>query len=172
MGRASAGTALTEWMAAPVTQVGGGGDCGDPLGPARRPGVGEPALDRLQGEVAGGPEASGEVAGVQEGEPDAGLGRRLHQSPAHSVVVCVGPAARSVVQVVELADRCDAGDGHLAIGGPAQRHVGIGVEPTGQAVHPIPPGPKRPSVVVGAPPQGPVKGVAVGVGQSRQDHPG
>ena len=57
------------------------GQRGDPGGPGVGVAVGEPALDAVQRQVAGAVEAAGEVAGVEQGEPDAGVGRGLRSAP-------------------------------------------------------------------------------------------
>ncbi len=80
------------------------------------------ALDRC-------PEPAGEVAGVEQRDPDAGLAGGLDQGAAHRVGVVVGRAVGLVVQVVELADGGDPGGRHLAVGGAGEREVGVGVEP-------------------------------------------
>ena len=72
-----------------------------------------------------------------------------------------GAAARPVVQVVELAHAGHAGQRHLRERRPRQREVGVRVEPRGDGVHPLAPGPERAAAAVGAPPQRAVEGVAV-----------
>ena len=74
----SAGTARTEWMAPPIRVV-GSGVRDRPLGPAGRVAVAEPALRR--GERLADP--AGQVARVQQREPDAGRPGGLAQCVAH-----------------------------------------------------------------------------------------
>ncbi len=64
--------------------------------------VAEPALHPVQRQVAGGAQPAGEIAGVEQGEPDPGLRGGLDERVAHRVGVGVRAAARGVVQVVEL----------------------------------------------------------------------
>jgi hypothetical protein len=99
-----AGTARTEWMAAPIRAF-------------RRPSARRPARPRRprrrRRSGAGADrrppsETGGEVAGVEEGDADTGLGRGRDQGVPHRVGVGVGAAAGRVVQVVELADAGDA----------------------------------------------------------------
>ena len=93
------------------------------LGPLR-PGVGvvvgEPLLHLVERQVTVGAQTAGEVAGVQQGQPDAGVGRGLDQRMAHRVGVGVAPASAIVVQVVELPDRGVAGQDHLGVHRPGE----------------------------------------------------
>ena len=125
-------------------------------------------LDVVQRQVAGALESAGEVAGVEQGQPDAGVGGGLDQRLRHRVRVGVRPPPARVVQVVELADAGDPGQRHLGVGGPGQRQVAVRVEAGGDGVHPLAPGPERAAPVVGAPAQRPVEGVRVRVGEAGQ----
>jgi hypothetical protein len=137
-----------------------------------RPGLGvpvvEPSLHTFQRNV----DPAAQVAGVQQGQPDPGRPRGVAQRLTHRVGVPVAGAAGAVVQVVELPDRGHPGEGHLGVHGGRQPPVGVRVEAIGQRVHPIPPAPEGAELTVGAPTQGPVEGVRVGVGEAGQDQPG
>ena len=111
------------------------------------------------------PEPAAEVAGVEQRDPDAGLGRRLDQGVAHRVRVVVRRPVRLVVQVVELADAGDPGRRHLAVGRPRQREVAVGVEPLRHGVHLLAPGPERAAARAGSGPAAP--GGTRGCGSSR-----
>ena len=105
----SRGTARTEWIAAPHA-------------PPTRHASGRRGVRRRRARRAGGPgvrvavaepplhalgrpaDPGGEVAGVQQRDPDPGLAGGRDQRVRHRVRVVVRRAARAVVQVVELAD--------------------------------------------------------------------
>ena len=143
---------------------------GDPLGPRLGRAVGEPLLHLVERQVAAGGQAAGEVAGVEQRDPDAGLPRRADQRLPHQVRVVVAPAARGVVHVVELPHHGVAGEHHLGEHRLGQRVVGVGVEAVRHGIHRVAPRPEVAAVVVGASAQGTVEGVAVPVGQARQHH--
>ena len=161
------GTARTEWIATPTVMPSGRGEVLDPLGPAADVAVAEAKLRPGQRLVPGGVEPAGQVAGVQQRQPDAGVRGGLAQRLRHRVLVGVPDAARRVVQVVELADRGDAGQGHLGVRRTGEREVGVRVEPGGDRVHRVAPGPEGPAAAMGPATQRPVEGVAVGVGEAR-----
>ncbi len=117
-------------------------------------------------------EAAGQVAGVEQRHPQAGLGGRLDQGSAHRVGVGVGPPARLVVQVVELAHAAHPGQRHLGVDGPGQPEVAVGVEPGRDLVHPLAPGPERAAVRLGDGAQGAVEGMRVSVGEPGQGEAG
>ena len=146
--------------------------CDPALGPALDGAVAEPALPLVQRGVPVGGQPAGEVARVQQGDPEPGLRGRLAQRLAHRVRVVVRRAARPVVQVVELADAGDAGERHLGVRRPGQREVGVRVEPRGDGVHALAPGPERAAAAVRAAAQGAVEGVRVRVGEAGQHQPG
>ena len=130
--------------------------------------VAEPLLRPV---ASGAPsDAGAEIAGVEQGEPDAGVRGRVDQGLAHRVRVGVRPAAGVVVQVVELADRGDAGQRHLGVHrrGPApgsgRGQPSGGARTSARARSRTMP---RSRWVRAA--QRPVEGVRVGVGQAR-DH--
>ena len=150
----------------------GRGQRRDPVGPGVARPVGEPPLHVLERAVAAAVQSAGQVAGVEQGQPDAGGARGRPQRLAHRVGVGVGVAARRVVQVVELADRADPGQRHLGVGRGRERQIGIGVEPGGEGVHLLAPRPESAATVVRAPAQRPVEGVAVAVGEPRQHDAG
>ncbi len=119
-----------------------------------------------------GRQAALEIAGVEQREPDPGLPGRLHQRVTHRVRIVVRRAVGAVVQVVELADTRHAGQGHLGVRRPGQRQIGVRIQLRRNGVHALAPGPEGPAVGVGAPAQGAVERVRVGVGEARQHQPG
>ena len=94
------------------------------------------------------------------------------QRQPHRVRVVVAAAARRVMQVVELADRGVTGAQHLQVGGKGQLPQPVRVQPAGEFVHPVAPGPERAAAVVGAAAQRPVEGVRMRVGEAGHDQPG
>ena len=113
-------------------------------------------------------QATGEVADVQQGEPDPGVGRRRHQGLAHRVRIGVRTSAMIMVQVVELADDGHPGQHHLRVDGSGEREV-VSPGPAGRrGVHLSPPGPERAAAGMRTPAQGSVEGVAVGVREAGQ----
>ena len=139
----------------------------DALGPGLRAPVREAEL-RALGRRA---DAAVEVAGVEQRDAHAGLGGRRDQHAAHLVRVVVAGAAGGVVQVVELADRGDARQRHLGVGRAREREVAVRVEPLGERVHLLAPGPERAAAVLGAAAQGALERVRVGVGEAGQREP-
>src|SRR6266851_3527565 len=113
-------------------------------------------------------QAAGQVAGVEQRHPQAGLGRRLDQGAAHRVRVRVRPPVRLVMQVVELADAAHPGQRHLGVHGAGQPEVAVGVEAGRDGVHALAPGPERAVVRLGSGPQRAVERVRVGVGEPGQ----
>ena len=134
--------------------------------------VAEPALDRVERQVAVAVEAALEVARVEQREPDAGLVGRLAHRETHRVRVAVRVPARAVVDVVELPHDRDAGLHHLGEDGPRQREVRVGVELLRGGIHLLAPAPEVAAAAVDAAAQGAVEGVAVGVGHAGQRHAG
>ena len=133
--------------------------------------VGEPPLHVVERHVPVAGQPAGEVAGVEQGEPQAGVPRRLDERLAHRVGVGVGPPAEVVVQVVELADDGDPGQHHLGEDRPSQGEVGVGREVPRDGIHLLAPRPEVAAVAVRAPAQRAVEGVAVGVGEARAGRP-
>ena len=179
----SRGTARTEWIAAPALACGEIIPCWSKPRSAARDAhrAASPSPKRSCGPASGsippgsaGPkgEAAGQVAGVEQRHPQAGLGGRLDQGPAHRVGVGVGPPARLVVQVVELAHAAHPGQRHLGVHGAGQPEVAVGVEPGRDLVHPLAPGPERAAVRLGDGAQGAVEGVRVRVGEPGQGEAG
>jgi len=72
----------------------------------------------------------------------------------HLVRVVVWDPARSVVEVVELADGGEPGQHHLGEGRPRQREVEIRVDRVGDLVHPLAPGPEVAPARLAPSPQG------------------
>ena len=120
------------------------GEPGDPLRPGGRRAVAEPELNARQRQrLSAGQEPARQVAGVKQGDPQAGCGRGRDQHPAHLVRVAVALSAGAVMEIVELPDAGDPGQRHLRVDGAGEREVGAGVEPLGDRVHAVPPGPER-----------------------------
>ena len=76
-----------------------------------------------------------------------------------------------VVQVMVFADRGETGQCHLGIGGSSQGEIEVGVEPVRDLVHPGPPRDPVVAVALGAPTQGTLEDVRVGVGQPGKHDP-
>ena len=136
------------------------------------PGVDVAVAEAQLGAFQRGVEAAREVAGVEQGEADARVGRGGAQGGPHGVRFGVRHAAGAVVDVVELGDGRDPGQRHLGVRGGGQGPVGVGVEAGGDGVHRLPPGPERAATAVRAPAQRPVERVAVRVGEPGQHHAG
>ena len=62
--------------------------------------VREPLLHRIELDAG----AAAQVAGVEQRDPDAGIGRRRDERVGHRVGIGVRHAAGTVVEVVELTD--------------------------------------------------------------------
>src|SRR6478736_2496197 len=148
------------------------GQPGHPLGPRLGRSVGEPLLHLVQGDVAAREEPAGEVAGVEQRDPDADLARRADQRLTHDVRVVVAPTAGRVVHVVELAHGRVPGEQHLGEDRLGERVVGLRVEAVGHGIHRVAPRPEVAAVIVGATAQCAVEHVAVAVGEAWQDHAG
>ena len=131
-----------------------------------------PSLNRRCTPCGGLAEPAREVAGVEQRDPDPGLRGRRDQRVRHRVRVGVRRPVGLVVQVVELPHAGDPGRDHLAVGRPGQREVGVRVEPLRHGVHLLAPGPERPPLALGPPPQRPVERVAVGVGEPGEGEAG
>jgi len=141
---------------------------GDPRRPPQCVPVTEPQLRSGQRQRALLRQPAGQVARVEERDPQARLGRRLEQGAAHGVPVRVRVPARLVMQVVELAHAAHPGQRHLGVDRPGQPEVAVRVEPGRDGVHALAPGPERAAVRLGGGPQRPVKGVRVSVGEAGQ----
>jgi hypothetical protein len=141
------------------------------VGSPARVGTGRPHIDRSVAEARHGTlprcaEAAAQVAGVQQRDPHARGARRGDDGVAHLVV--------PVVQVVELADRGDAREGHLGKDAQRQRVVAVRRKAGRELEHLVTPCPERASGSSGAcGPLGsaaerPMEGVRMGVGEPRQ----
>ena len=104
--------------------------------------VAETGLHRIQRKMAGCGQPAGQIAGVQQCEPDAGLRGGLDQRLAHGIGIGVRAAALIMVQIVELPDDCVSGLRHLGEHRSGEREVGIGIEAGGDGVHLLTPGPE------------------------------
>jgi hypothetical protein len=83
-----------------------------------------------------------------------------------------GDRHRVVMEIVELADPGEAGLQHLGIGHGGDRAKMIGGQPRDEAVHRLAPGPETvvtAEIDLGQPGHAALEGVAVEVGQARQD---
>ena len=134
-------TARTLWIAAPMRAWRGAAlERAHTLGPR----VGGAVGKRTWAPSGGCTDPAVQVARVDQ--RDAGC--RPRRRPAMSAWPIAfgssyGRAVRPVVQVVELAHRRDAGQRHLGEGRAREREVGVGVEPLGERVHLLAPGPER-----------------------------
>ena len=123
-------TARTECSGGPDPHVAGPCRCGGPE-PRPAPPTRPPCRREnrrctpVRAAVASEPEPPAQVAGVEQGEADPGVGRGLREHVRHLVRVGVRLAGRAVVQVVELPDGGDAGQRHLGVHGAGQREVGV-----------------------------------------------
>ena len=96
--------------------------------------VAEPLLHLVQRLVALRGQTAGQVADVEQGEPDAGLGRRPRSARAPIALgSAYGRPSLIMVQVVELADGGVPGQHHLGVDGRGQVQVAVRVEPAGEA---------------------------------------
>ena len=125
-------------------------------------GRGEPALGALE-RTTGRP---GGVVAVQQHHPDAHVARRLDHGLVQREI-----ALALVMDVVELADRGDAGIAHLGEGAgadPAERSL---VERADQGIHRFPPGPeasRAPGKRLSLAAEAALKRVRMGIDESRQ----
>ena len=131
-----------------------------------------PSLNRPLDALGWLAEAAAEVRRVEQPDPEAGLLGRLDQRVAHGVRVVVRRPVRLVVQVVELPHARDPARHHLLVRRRRERQVGVRVEPLRHGVHPLPPRPERPPLLLRPPPQRPVERVAVAVRQARDGEAG
>ena len=112
-----------------------------------------------------------QIAGVEEGEPDAGRTRGFPEGLSHHVGVVVTIPAGCVVEVVELTDAGHAGQRHLGVDGGREPPVRVGIEPGGDLVHALSPRPESPAAGMGASAQCAMEDVGVGIGEAGQDDP-
>ena len=106
----------------------------------------------------------------QQRQPDAGRGGRRRDALGRLGDVAVRAPVRPVVQVVELADRGEAGFQHLDEGEGGDRLDVVGREPVEEAVHDLAPGPEavgRRPAALGQARHAALEGVAVQVRQAR-----
>ncbi len=132
------------------------------LGPVGRGSVGEPHLRALQVDT----ETACQITRVEQGDPDPGIGGRGDERLAQGVGFRVRCPVRGVVHVVELADTCDAGQGHLGIRRPGQCVVRVRVQPARHGVHVLTPRPEGSAAAVGTAAQRAVERVTVRVCQT------
>ena len=99
-----------------VGSVVAAGERVDPGGPAVGVAVAEPLLHALERAA----DAAGEVAGIEQRDPQPRLPGGVDERVRHRVRVVVRHATRAVVQVVELADRGDARQRQLRVRRPGQ----------------------------------------------------
>src|SRR5207237_844017 len=85
-------------------------------------------LDALQRATV---EPALQVAGVEQGEPEARSCSGGDERLAHRIGVAVRLAARTVVQVMELARGAVARQRHLAVGGAGEAEEQVGVKRPG-----------------------------------------
>ena len=137
----AASTARTLWIAAATRVVREPSSAFDPVRPALRGRVAESPLGGGERPPA---DASPEVAGVDQRDPDPRVGRGTDQRLAHRVGVVVRHAAGGVVEVVELPDRGHPGERHLGVRRPREPVVAVRIQALDEPVHLLTP---RPEVV-------------------------
>ena len=133
-----------------ANRVDGGGDAclitvveeADPSLPAINVTVAEAGLYRIQRKMAGCGQPAGQIAGIEQGEPDAGLRSGLDQRLTHGIGIGVPAAVQIVVQIVELPHDGVSGLRHLGEHGAGEGEVGIRIEACGEGVHLLTPGPE------------------------------
>ena len=101
--------------------------------------VDEPPLTRSGRKPA---EAAMGVEDRQQRQADAGGRRRSHDAPGHFGGIVIGPARRIVVEVVEFAQRREAGLQHLRTDQRRDRLDIVGRQPVEEAVHGLTPCPE------------------------------
>ena len=116
-------------------------------------------------------ETGAHVQHRQQGQTDAGIGGGRDQGARHRGRVVVWVAVGLVVQVVELADGGVAGFQHFRV--ELHRHgvQRIGIQPAGEAVHQLAPGPEavgRIGLVFGQAGHRALEGVRMGVRDAGQ----
>ena len=116
-------------------------------------GVEEALLDRV------GLDPPVEVAGVEQGQPDARVFSASQDRVAHRVGLLVGGAARPVVDVVELPTSVMPASAISAKALRARRCIVSGSSLPARDTSPAPPCPERPRRALGAPAQRPLEGV-------------
>ena len=132
--------------------------------------IAEAGLYRIQRKMAGRGQPAGQIAGVQQCEPDAGLGGSLDQRLAHGIGIGVPAAVLIMVQIVELPHDGVSGLCHLDEHSSGEGEVGIGIEASGEGVHLLTPGPEAAAFSVRPAPEDAMEGVAVAVGETRKCH--
>jgi hypothetical protein len=76
-----------------------------------------------------------------------------------------------MVEIVELPDHGEAGRHHLGENRLCENAIAVGIEGSGNGIHRLAPRPEVSPPAMGSPAQGPVEGVAVGVGEAGQRDP-
>jgi len=132
--------------------------------------IAEAELFRIQRKMTGPGQPAGQVAGVQQREPDAGIGGRLDQRLAHGIGIGVPATAMIMMQIVELPHDGVSGLHHLDKDGSGEREVGIGIEASCEGVHLPTPGPEAAAFGVRPAPEGAMEGVAVAISKTRKRH--
>ena len=84
--------------------------------------------------MAGCGQSARQIAGIEQGQPDAGLRSGLDQRLTHGIGIGVRATVLIMVQIVELPD-CVAGLHHLGEHGAGEGEVGIRIEVGGRGVH-------------------------------------
>ena len=129
----------------------------------------EPPLPRFR---SGGVETRTLVEHREVDQADAAVPGRPAERFEHGVPV-PGVVAE---EIVELHDRGVAGSEHLRVRLPGNGGQAPGIEPPGEFVHVLAPGPERiapgPRAMFGPSGQRPLERMAVGVGQARDHDPG
>ena len=152
----------------PTPTLSSAGNARDPLRPGRRGAVREALLHSIDRDA----ETTGQIGDVQQGEADSGGFGRVRNGQPHGVRLGVPTAAGRVMQVVELPYRGVSGAEQFEIAGKGQVAQRIRVEPAGQLVHQLAPGPEGAATVVRPAAQRAMEDMGMGVGESRDDQTG
>jgi hypothetical protein len=135
-----------------------------------------PLKERLHGLVPKAREAVPRVGDRYQEEPDARIFGCQGYGLRQGVGIFVRRSFRTVVDIVELGDARVSGGEHLPVATAADLAYGVGVQPPGQGVHPLSPGPE---VIPGlgrfdlldSTPQPSLKGVTVIVDETGGERP-
>jgi len=128
--------------------------------------IAEAALYWIRRKMTSRRQSAGQVADVEQREPDAGLGGSLYHRMTHGIGIRVRTAVLIVVQIVELPYDCVSGPRHLDEYRAGEGEVGIGIQPGRERIHLLPPSPEAAASGMRSAPEPAVEGMAVAVGQT------
>ena len=139
----------------------------DSIEPRIHRAIGESALF---GERLGLVETGVQVCDVEEGEFESRRACRIDHCPTHFVGVCVVATLDGVMDVVELPDPGDACECHLGEYRGRERPIVVRRQSIGDRIHRFAPRPEVTRSPMGVSAQRAMKGMAVGVHESRHHH--